>query len=74
MIPLESGEVLYARQMTLNYHSLIIVVLAILEAFHIHSSVLFNMLWGCELWGQFNEISAKIYPAGLIINPNAPKL
>ena len=35
MIPLESGEVLHARQMTLNYHILIVVVLAILEGLHI---------------------------------------
>ena len=74
MIPLESGEVLHARQMTLNYHSLIVIVLASLEALHIHPSVLFNMLCGSQRWGRFNEISAKIYPAGLIINPNAPKL
>jgi hypothetical protein len=50
MIPLEGGEVLHARQMTLNkkskvnYPSLIVVVLAILEALHIHPSVLVNML------------------------------
>ncbi len=62
MIPLESGEVLHARQMNLYYHSLIAVVLAILEALHIRPSALFSMLWGCELWGRFNEISAKIYP------------
>ena len=38
MVASEDGKVLHARQMTLNYHILIVVVLAILEGLHIHLS------------------------------------
>ena len=73
MVASEDGKVLHARQMTLYYHILIVVVLTILERLHIHVSGVVQHAWVYKLWGRFNEISAKIYTAGLIINPNTPK-